>query len=291
MYATRFGGRYGQNALDKLMEWSDELFAATMSAYMTEARAICTDLKRTRPQCVEAVRARRAPEPAGHRRYDLFNPFITCPGGKQDLNRIGDSGDGGKWLCDDLLQREDCVVFSLGSNGQYDFERSLLTHTPCKIYTFDCTYKGKSQGSRHTYIEKCIGTREKAGTNNRFTTLAGAAKRLRVPKITLLKIDIEGYEFDEMAAWRAEDLTLPEQISIEMHHSQVMYAGGSSFNKPMDFSNLLWPLHNMSQSDLSLFFSHLSRLGYGIASREDNPIGSCCSEFLLLKIADWRLVE
>ena len=56
IYATRFGGRYGQNALDKLMEWSDELFAATMSAYKMEARAICTDLKRTRPQCVE-VRA------------------------------------------------------------------------------------------------------------------------------------------------------------------------------------------------------------------------------------------
>jgi hypothetical protein len=56
MYATRFGGRYGQNALDKLMEWSDELFAATMSAYKMEARAICTDLKRTRPQCVQ-VRA------------------------------------------------------------------------------------------------------------------------------------------------------------------------------------------------------------------------------------------
>jgi hypothetical protein len=67
---------------------------------------------------LQAVRARRAPEPVGHKRYDLFNPFITCPGGKQNLNRIGDSGDGGKWLCDDLLQREDCVVFSLGSNGE-----------------------------------------------------------------------------------------------------------------------------------------------------------------------------
>ena len=163
MFGTRFGGRYGQNALDKLMEWSDDLFAATMSAYKMEARAICTDLKRTRPQCVEvrahayiylqyilmkygaltcllardcgvmylvhqllsnltlvwqAVKIRRAPEPAGHKRYDLFNPFITCPGGKQNLNRFGDSGDGGKWLCDDLLQKEDCVVFSLGSNGK-----------------------------------------------------------------------------------------------------------------------------------------------------------------------------
>jgi len=205
-----------------------------------------------------------------------------------------------------MILREPCLPIPLAKytpltgKSCYLFQRQAGVMLPCVdscnffdaiMIGFCSTYRGRSQGSRHTYIEKCIGTREKAGTDKRFSTLAGAAKSLRVPKITLLKIDIEGYEFDEMAAWRAEDLTLPEQISIEMHHSQVMYAGGSSYNKPMDFSNLLWPIQNMSQSDLSLFFSHLSRLGYGIASREDNPIGNCCSEFLLLKIADWRLID
>ena len=57
----------------------------------------------------------------------------------------------------------------------------------------------------------------------------------------------------------------------------------------LNLSNLLCagPLHDVSQSDLSLFFNHLGGLGYAIASREDNAMGECCSEFLLLKVGDW----
>lgn len=51
------------------------------------------------------------------------------------------------------------------------------------------------------------------------------------------------------------------------------------------------PLQDLILSDLSLLFGHLARLGYGIVSREDNPIGKCCSEFLLLKVADWHMKE
>jgi len=80
-------------------------------------------------------------------------------------------------------------------------------------------------------------------------------------------------------------------ISIEVHHSQVVYHGGNSTEtshyKVQDFSNLLWPVQHRDLSDLSLFFGHLGRLGYAIASREDNPQGTCCSEFLLLRAADW----
>jgi len=47
------------------------------------------------------------------------------------------------------------------------------------------------------------------------------------------------------------------------------------------------PMQDMRLSDLALFFGHLARLGYGIASREDNGYGNCCAEFLLLKVADW----
>ena len=71
---------------------------------------------------------------------------------------------------------------------------------------------------------------------------------------------------------------------------QVIYYGGgnqTSHYKVQDFNNLLWPVHHLDASDLSLFFGHLGRLGYAIASREDNPEGTCCSEFLLLRTADW----
>jgi hypothetical protein len=81
----------------------------------------------------------------------------------------------------------------------------------------------------------------KAGENKNFVTLSQAAQEMRVKKIDLLKIDIEGYEFDEIAGWSIADFALPDQVSIEVHHSQVIYAGGtdSSRYKVQDFSNLL----------------------------------------------------
>lgn len=51
------------------------------------------------------------------------------------------------------------------------------------------------------------------------------------------------------------------------------------------------PAHHLIASDLALFFGHLGRLGYAIVSREDNPFGNCCSEFLLLKVADWAALQ
>lgn len=78
----------------------------------------------------------------GFELYDLFNAYITCPAGKKLMKRIGDAGDGGKWVgadelmisasagarshshshsryarslqvCIDILQEQNCVIFSL----------------------------------------------------------------------------------------------------------------------------------------------------------------------------------
>lgn len=294
-YRPHFPGVPGMLSMEKLVSWNDDLFRSTMTMYKQQARAVCSDLAKTREACVNATENRHPPEPRGFALYDLFQPYINCPGGKKSMRRLGDTGDGGKWLCQDLLERDECVVFSLGSNGQYDFEEALLKETPCTIYTFDCTYDGISLGARHKYIKKCIGSMEKEGSDPRFITLSNAVREVGVNKINLLKIDIEGYEFDEIATWTIQDSWLPEQISIEVHHSEAIYAGGSkdetSHYKVQDFSNLLWPAHHLTLSDLALFFGHFGRLGYAIASREDNPFGTCCSEFLLLQVADWMPIS
>lgn len=51
---------------------------------------------------------------------------LTCPVG--ELTRVGKGGDGGKMLCMDYLnsRKGDCIVYSLGSNGQFDFEEDIL---------------------------------------------------------------------------------------------------------------------------------------------------------------------
>jgi hypothetical protein len=65
-------------------------------------------------------------EPPQLSRYDLFNPFVNCSGG--NLTRLGATGgDGSKFICaDGYLFERGCVVYSLGSAGNYQFEEAAL---------------------------------------------------------------------------------------------------------------------------------------------------------------------
>lgn len=102
--------------------------------------------------------------------------------------------------------------------------------------------------------------------------------------ISLLKIDIEGSEYDVMSSWRHDSPYLPEQIAMELHYDGI-YSGTPSYLNKEEWGNLLWPMHKASLSELSLFVSHIASMGYAIVSREDNNIAHHCSELTFLRVA------
>lgn len=67
-------------------------------------------------------------EPAEFRRYDMFLPVLECPAAHGGMRRLGGDGDGGKWLCmaERLRHKAGCVIYSIGSLGNYDFELAML---------------------------------------------------------------------------------------------------------------------------------------------------------------------
>ena len=254
-----------RNSVLRLQEWQENLFSKTMKLYRD----------------VE-TKAGTLIEPQGHRRFDLFSPFIDCPDGNRPV-RFGASGDGGKLICEDILSGPDCIVYSLGSHGDFSFEMEIIKRTSCRVVTFDCTVDAKPFDQRHTFVKKCLGSHERMQANaGEWTTLTAAMQALGHTKIDLLKIDIEGSEYDVMEGWKKTD-KLPRQVSIEIHYSGIYY-GTSSYKNASDTSNLLWPLHEMKLSDLALFMVHLSQVGYGIVSREDNELAHHCSELTLLNV-------
>ncbi len=84
--------------------------------------------------------------------WNAYRPLWTCLG----LDRVGDVMDGGKWLCDPSgfppaadsgaavteaeREEKECIVYSFGSNLQFDFESAIHRHAPqCEIHIFDPT--------------------------------------------------------------------------------------------------------------------------------------------------------
>lgn len=54
----------------------------------------------------------------------------------------------GKWVCGvrQLLNHKDCVVYSVGSNGEVSFEKAILAQFPhCQMHTYDPTLTRKRQ--------------------------------------------------------------------------------------------------------------------------------------------------
>ncbi|GBF97879.1 hypothetical protein Rsub_10234 [Raphidocelis subcapitata] len=225
--------------------------------------------------------------------YDFASPFVTCPPGQQ-LLRYGKPGDGGKLLCDLSGLAAPCLVYSLGSNGDYSFEADILKRTPCDVHSFDCTFNGSSiQPARHYYHKVCLGQPpsdpEPSGARaSDFKSLEGAMEWLghEGMRIDVLKVDIEGHEVNVLSTLRPGQ-RLPEQLVVEVHMLRHDPIPGFPLS----------PATARDPAQMGLLLAHAAALGYGVAAREDNTETAdkgCCTELTLLRVegpgrhARWR---
>ena len=91
------------------------------------------------------------------------------------LGQVGDH-DESKRVCgmnSSMLTSAECVVVSIGSNNQWQFEVFAFQSLPCKIVTFDCT----SQDSmpefirpRTTFYRICVGVQDEIRSGRQSMT-------------------------------------------------------------------------------------------------------------------------
>ena len=213
----------------------------------------------------------------------FFTPILACRDWTP-VQRIGDE----KFVCNLAELSHPCWIFSLGSFNDYAFEEAVLRQTPCDVHTYDCTVDGRSvDARRHVYHKKCIGSSERAASDKNFVTVSQAVTTVGASKLHLLKMDIEAFEWDVLAAWRESDQFLPDQLSFELHRSdQTPVEWPLPFHSVQASANdpLYWQgAHAMSLAHVSLLFMHLANLGYGMVAKELN--GQCCAEFTVLRVA------
>lgn len=189
---------------------------------------------------------------------DHYEPSFAC----EFEERIGPVGDGGKWVCNPrhLLSRgSDCIVYSIGSNGDYGFEEFVHEEISpdCKIFTVDQNdwnhYTSHPPPPYVTYVTHRIGPLPDTPVHQIVEKLGHTNKT-----IDLFKIDCEGCEWETFEHW---------------------------FERGVNIRQVLVELHNTGDGRAHDFFDFLSRLGYVIFHKEANILaGGSCIEFGLIKL-------
>lgn len=176
--------------------------------------------------------------------WRLFLHQIIYASIQKDMGKLLTLGELEPWTILPRLSSKSFVV-SGGAGNDISFELDLIKRFGCCVALFDPSLPGKTTVERHQYIsrqlkffEKGIAANnginflrpptedpslhswvkadEKTGEAMNFVTLSDIVHQFNKPRIDLLKIDIEGYEYEVL-----EDLlktSIPvTQICVEIH--------------------------------------------------------------------------
>ena len=193
--------------------------------------------------------------------------------------RIGAQGDGGKLICMDHVPTESCVIYSLGSDLDFEFEISAMKVLGCEIHTFDCTVGDVNATVIPvgvTFHAWCIGGAfEKkvissnyghTGETGQYYPMSYIMKILGHKKVDLLKMDIERHEFSVIESFSVD--RIPSQILFETH----LHNAYGIWHRPLNYRE--W----------RQFWNKLESFGYRVFSYEPNPFCLCCCEWSIIRV-------
>ncbi|KAI8064543.1 methyltransferase domain-containing protein [Gongronella butleri] len=116
--------------------------------------------------------------------------------------------DGYKIACPEPYYAPDCLVYSFGSNGNFEYEMSVLNEFNCRIHTID--------QDKYPSIANVEFTQAKIGKCSNCRTVKSIIRSNGHLNSTIsaLKIDIEGSEWDVLDDVFADNVN---QIQMEIH--------------------------------------------------------------------------
>jgi FkbM family methyltransferase len=185
-------------------------------------------------------------------KYFLLGHFLFKPQINIEKEWLGNSY-GGFFICPKELN-ENSIVYSVGIGEDISFDIDLISKINCKIYAFDPTPKSinwienNNSVPKENFVFHHYGISAKSGlidfylpknpnhvsgsiiknsnVNNsnsiklNFFTISQVLKKLGHSKIDLLKIDIEGEEFEVLKSILIENITI-KQIVVEFHPNLI----------------------------------------------------------------------
>jgi len=181
-----------------------------------------------------------------HNRFNMLGPVGPTCGTK--LESYG-SGDGEKRGCGlssiALLSNGSCIIFSIGSYDQWDFEEAIFDRTQCRVETFDCTVGERVAPperirSRVHLHRICLGEKDTLINNRTYMSWQSLNKMVGLKAgPNFLKMDIEGYEYQVMKSIINSGYMMPLQIAMEMHFETIDFKKYISSAELLTFMNFM----------------------------------------------------
>jgi len=135
------------------------------------------------------------------------------------LARVGSANDGGYLMCLNLIENPG-AAYSYGVGANDEWGCSISTRYRIPVHQYDCydPTRPTCDTGQFVFHDECIADRREIVDNHTFDTLAkqitgngDSGKRL------IVKIDVEGAEWDALLATPDDVLARVDQLPMELH--------------------------------------------------------------------------
>jgi len=138
------------------------------------------------------------------------------------LERFGEAHDGGYLMCGDLL-RDVQSAYSYGIAGYDKWGCDISTRLKVRLHQYDCfnTTQPACPGGETVFHAECVGGVVKTEEGRFFDTIKNQlAKNADGAKRIVMKMDVEGAEWDSFRDAPDEALNQIDQLAVEFHWVQ-----------------------------------------------------------------------
>ncbi|KAH7401396.1 methyltransferase domain-containing protein, partial [Pyrenochaeta sp. MPI-SDFR-AT-0127] len=257
--------------------------------------------------------------------WDFFPATWTCP---HDVQRVGRLGDGGKWVCgmsmyeslpapepvaenveireesDKSRNQEGLVIYSFGINAESSFEAEMLERVPsARIWGYDFSVDGWGPQIAASYRDRTffkrigLGKEDKHESSPPFWTFPSLMRENNHTYIDILKIDIEGSEydaldtlmdnFDNTRTASGESILPIGQVMIELHLGDGVHLDNKKAGASVDFERFRNWWERLERMGMRPAWMEINLFAVTLGSGKSDPR---CTEYVWVNARDERSV-
>ncbi len=135
------------------------------------------------------------------------------------IKRFGSANDGGYLMCENLVDGVE-AGYSYGIEHEDNWGCELSTRWHVPIHQYDCFTADRPTCAGGTFVfhDECVGAKTETLDNQPFDSFANqVAKNGDTGKRLLVKMDVEGAEWDTFLATPDDVLAKIDQLPMELH--------------------------------------------------------------------------